>query len=261
MAIELSSINRINMFTSSVNTATINAASSERPFSAALRNALGDGISTSGSADLDIIFAAAGERYNLPPNLLKAVAQVESNFRPLAVSRAGAQGIMQLMPGTARHLGVDDPFDPEQNIMGGARYLRELLDRFDGDLTLALASYNAGWPTVMRYGGIPPFAETQAYVPRVLELFNGGDISVGTVSWGNSDAQGSQAAQGSHGAQGSQGASSSGGSAAAANNNNSNNNDATTAMLDMMNQMVMMRMMEMQMGTGRGNDSRSRGLF
>jgi soluble lytic murein transglycosylase-like protein len=82
---------------------------------------------------------------------------------------------MQLMPATARHLGVTDSFDPEQNIMGGARYLRELLDRFDGNLELALASYNAGWPTVMRHGGIPPFAETQAYVPRVLNLFQNGN--------------------------------------------------------------------------------------
>jgi len=129
-----------------------------------------DSIS-SGSAEFDSIFEAAGHRYNVSSNLLRAVAQVESNFRPNVTSRAGAQGIMQLMPDTARHLGVTDPFDPEQNIMGGARYLRELLDRFDGDVSLALAGYNAGWPTVMRYGGIPPFAETQAYVPRVLALY------------------------------------------------------------------------------------------
>jgi hypothetical protein len=123
---------------------------------------------TSGNPELDAIFAEAGRRYNLSPDLLKAVAKVESNFRPDAVSRVGAMGIMQLMPGTAKHLGVDDPFDVRQNIFGGARYLREQLDRFDGDIELALAAYNAGWPTVQRHGGIPPIRETQNYVQKVL---------------------------------------------------------------------------------------------
>ncbi|MCL2248249.1 MAG: lytic transglycosylase domain-containing protein [Oscillospiraceae bacterium] len=123
---------------------------------------------TSGNAELDAIFEEAGRRYNLSPDLLKAVAKVESNFRPDAVSRVGAMGIMQLMPGTAKHLGVDDPFDVRQNIFGGARYLREQLDRFDGDITLALAAYNAGWPTVQRHGGVPPIRETQNYVQKVL---------------------------------------------------------------------------------------------
>jgi len=179
MSLELSSINRINIFTSSTSTAGAGARSVERSFDEIFRQQIslagGQGVMTSGSAQLDAIFAAAGERYNLPANLIMAVAQVESNFRPNVTSRAGAQGIMQLMPATARHLGVTDSFDPEQNIMGGARYLRELLDRFDGNLELALASYNAGWPTVMRHGGIPPFAETQAYVPRVLNLFQNGN--------------------------------------------------------------------------------------
>jgi hypothetical protein len=123
---------------------------------------------TSGNAELDAIFEEAGRRYNLSPDLLKAVAKVESNFRPDAVSRVGAMGIMQLMPGTAKHLGVDDPFDIRQNIFGGARYLREQLDRFDGDITLALAAYNAGWPAVQRHGGVPPIRETQNYVQKVL---------------------------------------------------------------------------------------------
>ncbi|MCL2222909.1 MAG: lytic transglycosylase domain-containing protein [Oscillospiraceae bacterium] len=123
---------------------------------------------TSGCDELDSIFEAAGRRYNLSPDLLKAVAKVESNFRTDATSRAGAMGIMQLMPGTARYLGVDDPFDPQQSIFGGARYLREQLDRFNGDIELALAAYNAGWPTVKQHGGIPPFRETQAYVQKVL---------------------------------------------------------------------------------------------
>ena len=123
---------------------------------------------TSGCVELDAIFDAAGQKYNLSPDLLKAVAKVESTFRPHLVSKSGAMGIMQIMPGTAKYLGVDDPFDPGQSIMGGARYLRENLDRFDGDIELALAAYNAGWPAVKKHGGIPPFRETQAYVPKVL---------------------------------------------------------------------------------------------
>jgi len=138
---------------------------------------------TSGRADLDAIFEAAGRRYNLPPNLLKAVAKVESDFRPHLVSRVGAQGIMQIMPATAQYLGVTDPFDPEQSIMGGARYLREQIDRFNGDLELALAAYNAGWPAVVRHGGIPPFRETQNYVPKVLGYYGGGEITAGFVNF------------------------------------------------------------------------------
>jgi len=130
---------------------------------------------TSGCAELDSFFEAAGQKYDLSPDLLKAVAKVESTFRPHVVSKSGAMGIMQLMPGTARYLGVDDPFDPEQSIMGGARYLRENLDRFDGDIKLALAAYNAGWPAVKKHGGIPPFRETQAYVPKVLGYFGSDD--------------------------------------------------------------------------------------
>jgi hypothetical protein len=145
---------------------------------------------TSGCSELDAMFDAAGRQYNINPNLLKAVAQVESNFRPDATSPAGAMGIMQIMPSTARHLGVTDPFDPQQSIMGGARYLREQLDRFNGDIRLALAAYNAGWPAVQRHGGIPPFPETQAYVPRVLELFGNGNITAGQPQQSNTGAPG-----------------------------------------------------------------------
>ncbi|MEW6173105.1 MAG: lytic transglycosylase domain-containing protein [Bacillota bacterium] len=119
---------------------------------------------------LDRVFASAASRFGLRPELLKAVAQAESDFNPRAVSSAGAQGIMQLMPGTSRSLGVRDPFDPVENIFAGAAYLRSLLDRFGGNETLALAAYNAGPGAVARYGGIPPYRETQAYVNRVLSL-------------------------------------------------------------------------------------------
>lgn len=116
----------------------------------------------------DIIHAAA-EKYQLSPALLDAVARSESGYNAAAVSPAGAIGIMQLMPDTARGLDVD-PRDTKQNIFGGAAYLRQQLDRFDGNLDLALAAYNAGGGRVIQYGGVPPFKETRAYVSRNLDL-------------------------------------------------------------------------------------------
>lgn len=109
----------------------------------------------------------AARRYGLDPALVAGVIQTESGFNPRAQSGAGAKGLMQLMDATARGLGVSDPFDPVQNVMGGARLLRQLLDRY-GDVRLALAAYNAGPGAVDRYGGVPPYAETQRYVPTVL---------------------------------------------------------------------------------------------
>lgn len=138
-------------------------------------------VSGSGTADLDAIFDKASQTYGVPVELLKAVAKVESNFNPNAQSCCGAQGIMQLMPGTARGLGVTDSFDPEQNIMGGAKYLSGLLSMFDGNTINAVAAYNAGSGNVQKYGGVPPFAETQAYVERVLANC-GQSIQAGSVS-------------------------------------------------------------------------------
>jgi soluble lytic murein transglycosylase-like protein len=114
------------------------------------------------------LVAAAADTHGLPEALLQAVIEVESDFNPDAVSPRGAVGLMQLMPQTARHLGVADARDPAANIDGGARYLKELLARFKNDLSLALAAYNAGPGAVQRSGAIPVYAETQSYVPRVI---------------------------------------------------------------------------------------------
>ncbi len=115
----------------------------------------------------DDLIEAAAAKHDLAPALVKAVIHGESGFRPNAVSNAGAQGLMQLMPGTSASLSVNDAFDPEANIEGGVRYLREQIDRF-GDLSLALAAYNAGPGAVARYRGVPPFEETRNYINKVL---------------------------------------------------------------------------------------------
>lgn len=117
----------------------------------------------------DLIDKAA-KRYDVDPALIRSVMQTESAFNPIAVSSAGAMGLMQLMPELAAEFGVTDPFDPEQNIMAGTRYLRQLLKMHDGNVRLAVASYNAGPGAVARYGAIPPFAETREYVKRVTHL-------------------------------------------------------------------------------------------
>jgi soluble lytic murein transglycosylase-like protein len=111
--------------------------------------------------------AEAADLYKLDPDLIRAIILAESAFNPFAVSRAGAQGLMQLMPDLAEELNVLDPFDPRQNIFGGARYLRQLLDLHKGNVNLAVASYNAGPGAVDRFNGIPPYRETRNYVKKV----------------------------------------------------------------------------------------------
>jgi len=111
------------------------------------------------------------QQYSIDPRLVQAIIRAESNFDPHAVSRAGAQGLMQLMPDTAARYRVENPFDPQANLEGGIRYLRDLLLMFPGDLRHVLAAYNAGEGAVQQYGGIPPYPETQRYVERVLALY------------------------------------------------------------------------------------------
>ncbi|MFZ7125668.1 MAG: lytic transglycosylase domain-containing protein [Desulfobacterales bacterium] len=117
---------------------------------------------------LDSSIRDASRKYRLSEALIRSVIRNESNFQPEAVSPAGAQGLMQLMPATARELGVENPFDIRQNIDGGSKYLRRMMDLFEGDLEKTLAAYNAGPGTVRRYDGVPPYPETRSYIRRVL---------------------------------------------------------------------------------------------
>ena len=123
----------------------------------------------------DHLIREAAEEHSVDAALIKAVMRTESSFDPFAVSPAGARGLMQLMPALAEEMGVADVFDPRQNIMGGAKYLRQLLDATNGNIPLTLASYNAGPGNVARYKGIPPFKETRDYVKRITRLLAGDD--------------------------------------------------------------------------------------
>jgi soluble lytic murein transglycosylase-like protein len=157
-----------------------------RPFPQSTRNWTGHGASSNtnsphgaaapesklSEADLHEMLGKAGQAHNLDVDLLASLVKAESNGNARAVSRAGAEGLMQLMPGTARDLGVTDRFKPEENVRGGAIYLDELLARYHDNLALALAAYNAGPEAVDKYNGIPPYRETRAYVARVIHEFN-----------------------------------------------------------------------------------------
>lgn len=174
---KMSSINAITKLEQTNNSYNVN--SSKKSTNASFSSFLGE------TKSLDEIFDKAAEKYNVPVNLLKAIGKAESNFDENAVSRCGAQGIMQLMPATAESLGVTDSLDAEQNIMGGAKYISGLLKKYDGNITLALAAYNAGSGNVAKYGGVPPFKETQNYVKKVTNYMNE-DINIDkTVTVGN----------------------------------------------------------------------------
>lgn len=144
---------------------------------AILPSAVRPGIGGGSTAGIDAVVSRAAARFDLDPNLLHAVIAQESGGKADAVSPKGAKGLMQLMDGTARAMGVRDPFDAEQNVYGGARYLRTLLDRWEGDVKLALAAYNAGPSAVERHGGVPPYPETENYVRRVMDRIGGDGVS------------------------------------------------------------------------------------
>jgi soluble lytic murein transglycosylase-like protein len=147
-------------------------APAEIKLSTAAENHAGSHPNSLPVVDLNQVVSAASGRYRLDPDLVNSVIRAESGFNVRAVSRKGAQGLMQLMPGTASQLGVPNAFDPKENVEGGTKYLRELLERYNFDLVKALAAYNAGPHRVEQYGGVPPYYETRAYVARIVRDFN-----------------------------------------------------------------------------------------
>lgn len=153
----------------SVGTASAAFSAPQQP---ALFTKAGADVMTAQKTNFDDIITRASEKYNVPKKLIQSVIKQESNFNPNAVSYAGASGLMQLMPDTASYLGVNNSKDPEQNVFGGTKYLRQMLDMFNGDISLALAAYNAGPGNVKKHGGIPPFNETQNYVKKVTGYYN-----------------------------------------------------------------------------------------
>jgi soluble lytic murein transglycosylase-like protein len=131
-------------------------------------------------SDLRRLVVRVSEERGLDPRLVDALVRVESDYDPQAVSRRGAMGLMQLMPETARRLAVEDPFDPEDNVRGGTQELSRLVERYAGNLQLALAAYNAGEGAVAQYKGVPPYSETRTYVARILSLYTGRPHSLQT---------------------------------------------------------------------------------
>ena len=163
---------RVAHLTHALGDAVPGSASGDSSFARALAGArAGPAYAPAAPAAFDGIIEREAARSGVDPALVRAVIANESGFDPSATSSCGAAGLMQLMPGTARSLGVHDPYAPVENVGGGARYLRGLLDRFGGDVRLAVAAYNAGPGAVERYGGVPPYAETQAYVRKVLASY------------------------------------------------------------------------------------------
>lgn len=156
--------------TAAMDTDAVSTTSSD--FSSQFSEVLGTNTS------LEAIFEKAAQTYQVDVELLKAMAKAESGFNPNATSKSGAMGIMQLMPSTAKGLGVKDAYDPEQNIMGGAKYIASLLEKYDGNVSYALAAYNAGSGNVDQYGGIPPFEETQNYVAKILGYLESGGVEI-----------------------------------------------------------------------------------
>jgi hypothetical protein len=123
---------------------------------------------------VDQIIVGTAQRHSVDPDLVRAIVKVESNYNPAAISRKGAMGLMQLIPGTAQRFGVSNVFDPEENVDGGVRYLKHLLGLYNGNLRLSLAAYNAGESAVDRHNGVPPFPETRQYVNKISSLYRSG---------------------------------------------------------------------------------------